>query len=177
MAFVTLMMIGVVLAVTLLSCVSDFRSLRIPNLYALIVAGSFVPAFLATPGAFMSPWWHYPLAMVLMFALSYFMFAKGLMGGGDSKLGTALALWVGLRGLLPLVFYMALVGGILGMASLLLQKFKPFKNPRAGGWIAEAQGGSNAIPYGIAISFGSWAAFFHTGLIHHQLDEVFKIMH
>jgi prepilin peptidase CpaA len=100
-----------------------------------------------------------------------------MIGGGDSKLGTALALWAGLRGLLPFVFYMALVGGILGIAALVLYKLKPFKNPRVGGWIEQAQLGANAIPYGIAISAGAWASFFHTGIVHEQIHEVFKIIH
>lgn len=172
----TLAMFGIVLAVTVLSCVSDVRSLRIPNRHAIVVALSFLPAWLATPAAF-NPWWHPLLAMLLMFAVTYFMFAKNMMGGGDAKLGTALALWTGLRGLLPFVFYMALVGGVLGIISLLMQKFKPFKQPRAGGWIEAAQTGRSDIPYGVAISVGAWASFLHTAQHYKPLDEVFKIIH
>ena len=34
-----------------------------------------------------------------------------------------------------------------------------------------------AVPYGLAISFGAWAAFFHTGFLDHRIDEVIKIIH
>ena len=176
MAIITLFLILVVLAVTVLSCVSDVRRLRIPNTHALVVLGCFIPAWLTAPAAF-SPLWHHIAAMGIMFGVTYAMFCKGMMGGGDSKLGTALGLWVGLKGLVPFIFYMALMGGVLGLITLCLQKKKLFSNPRSGSWVEHAQAGQNALPYGVAISFGSWASFFHTGLLHQQLNEVFKIIH
>src|ERR1700722_2220524 len=173
---ITPVMLFAVFIVTVLSCVSDIRSLRIPNAYALIILACFVPAWLATPADF-GPLWYHLAAMGLMFVLSYLMFCKGMMGGGDSKLATALGLWVGLKGLLPFVFYMALMGGVLGAVTLCLRKKKLLSNPKAGSWIEQVQSGQNAVPYGVAISFGSWASFFHTVLIHHHLNEVFKIIH
>src|SRR3954470_2375949 len=98
MTLITLAMIIVVFTVTVLSSISDVRSLCIPNIYALVVIGCFIPAWLATPAAF-APLWHHIAAMVAMFTVTYFMFYKGMMGGGDSKLATALALWIGLKGL------------------------------------------------------------------------------
>jgi len=176
MAIIMLLMALAVVIVTLLSCVSDIRSLRIPNLYSLIVLACFIPACLAEPKVF-SPLWYYLAAMGLMFILSCIMFFTGVMGGGDSKLGTALALWVGLKGLVPFLFYMAIMGGVMGGLTLVLQKKKLFKNPKPGSWIEQAQAGKNAVPYGVAISFGFWMSFFHTDALHHQLNEVFKIIH
>ena len=176
MAVISLVMVLVVLGVTVLTCVSDLRSLRIPNAYSLVVIGCFVPAWLAEPAAF-TPLWHHVVAMVVLFFLTYAMFCKGMMGGGDSKLGTALGLWMGLKGLMPFLFYMALVGGVLGGLALLFKKKKWFKNPRPGSWVEQVQAGENAVPYGVAISFGFWASLFHTGFLHHQLDEIFKIIH
>lgn len=176
MAIITLVTILVVFIVTLLSCISDIRSLRIPNMYALVILACFIPAWLTTPAVF-DPLWHHLAAMGLMFILTYIMFSIGIMGGGDSKLATALGLWVGLKGLLPFVFYMALIGGVLGVMTLFLRKKKLFNNPKPGSWIEQAQAGQNAVPYGVAISFGSWASFCHTALLHHHLNEVFKIIH
>jgi prepilin peptidase CpaA len=176
MATITPAMILAVFILTLFSCMSDVRSLRIPNLYALAILVCFVPAWLTSPAAF-GPLWYHVTAMGIMFVLTYIMFCQGMMGGGDSKLGTALGLWVGLKGLLPFVFYMALMGGVLGLLTVGLQKKKLFINPKPGSWIEQAQAGQNAVPYGIAISFGSWAAFYHTVLMHHHLNEVFKIIH
>jgi prepilin peptidase CpaA len=159
-------MIAVVLAVTVLGSISDIRSLRLPNTYALIIIGCFIPAWLAHPQAF-APLWQHLTAMAAMFAVTYGMFAAGIMGGGDAKFGTALALWTGLKGLVPFIFVMALVGGVLGVMALGLRNKKIFANPKPGSWIEQTQSGVSAVPYGVAISLGSWAAFFHTGLIPH----------
>lgn len=176
MAIIWLLMVLIVIVVTLLSCVSDVRSLRIANVYSLIVLACFVPAYIAEPQLF-SPLWYYLTALGVMFVLSCILFFKGIMGGGDSKLGTALSLWLGLKGLVPFLFYMAIMGGVVGGITLLLQKKKPFKNPKPGSWVGEAQMGKNVVPYGIAISFGFWLSFFHTYAMSHQLSEVFKIIH
>jgi prepilin peptidase CpaA len=175
MTLISPLMMLAVFVVMFLSCVSDVRSLRIPNGHSLVILGCFVPAWLVFPEAFGSLGLHVAAA-ALMFVVTYGMFAMGMMGGGDSKLGSALALWGGLNGLVPFMFYMAVTGGILGLISIFIKKKKPFKNPEAGSWFAQLQEGKNAVPYGVAISFGAVAAFFHTGLIHNQLNEVFKII-
>jgi prepilin peptidase CpaA len=176
MTIITLIMTLIVFIVTLLSCVSDVRSLRIPNWHSLVIIICFLLAWLATPEAFSRLVGHLG-AMGIMLVVSYAMFALGMMGGGDSKLGTALGLWVGLAGLIPFMFYMALMGGVIGIASLVIGKKKPFKTPAPGSWIEQVQAGKNTIPYGVAISFGAWAALFYTGFLHNQLNEVFSIIH
>ena len=176
MAIIVQVMIMIVLAVTVLGCISDIRSLRIPNAYSLIVIACFVPAWSAEPRNF-APLWDHLAAMAIIFSITYAMFTAGMMGGGDSKFGTALGLWVGLKGLLPFVFYMALMGGILGAVALGLRNKKLFSNPIPGSWVEQLQSGQNAVPYGVAISLGCWASFLHTGLLDHQLNEVFKIIH
>lgn len=173
---IVFLLLCAVLAVTLLSCVSDVRALRIPNWHSLVIIGAFAVAFAASPESF-GKWWHHLAALGIFFVITYLMFIAGMMGGGDSKLGSALALWVGLKGIVIYVFWMALMGGVIGVLSLWMKKKKPFSAPPAGSWMAAAQEGKNAIPYGLAISFGAWMALLHTGLITHQLDEVFKIIH
>ncbi len=176
MTIITLVMTFVVLVITLLSCISDIRSLRIHNFNSLAILFCFFPAYFASPESFNDLWQHFA-AMAGVFAVTYIMFTLGMMGGGDSKLGTVLGLWIGLKGLIPFIFYMTLMGGLLGLISLIIFRKKPFKNPKQGSWIAELQEGRNAVPYGVAISFGFWVAFFHIGFAHNQLNEVFKIIH
>jgi prepilin peptidase CpaA len=171
-AFLTCLM----LAVTLMSCVSDLRCLRIPNRHVAIVLASFAAAYAVSPASF-GTWWHPFAAGFIFFLITYVMFACNMLGAGDAKLGAALALWVGLQGLMIYVMYMAVVGGVLGAASLFIRRRKPFKNPRPGGWVATLQAGGNAVPYGIALSAGAWGAMWHNGFISHQLDELIKIIH
>lgn len=166
----------VVLCITLMACVSDARSLRIPNLYSVIVLAAFGIAYLSDPQVF-QPLWNHFLALGIIFFVTYLMFMAGMMGGGDSKFASALAIWIAAKGVMIFVFWMALAGGVIGVLTLWMKKKKPFRNPPAGSWMDAAQKGENKIPYGIAISFGAWAALWHGGLITHQLGELFKIIH
>lgn len=176
MIVISLLMTAIVFVVTVLSCVSDIRSLRIPNWHSLVILCCFAPAWWAMPGLFGALWQHVG-AMGFMFVMTYAMFILGMVGGGDSKFATALGLWIGLKGLILFMFYMAIIGGVVGIASLAIRKYKPFKNLKAGSWAEQAQSGRNVVPYGLAIGLGAWVTFFHTGLIYNQLNEVIRIIH
>jgi prepilin peptidase CpaA len=65
-------------------------------------------------------------------------FALGLMGGGDVKLLTALALWLSPGTMMALLFWMALAGGLLTLAMLLVHRLRGDR-------------GTLEIPYGLAI--------------------------
>jgi prepilin peptidase CpaA len=100
-----------------------------------------------------------------------------LFGGGDTKIGSALALWVGLKGMMLYLFYMAIIGGVLGILGLMIKKKNLFAEMPSGSWPAQVRGGRNAVPYGIALCIGAWMSFFHTGLLHDALNELSKIIH
>ena len=149
---------------------SDVNKLIIPNSYAALVGAAFIPAFLlmtifAPDVTFFGSWKSHLFSGVLMFVITYGLFHFKLIGGGDSKLLTVFALWVGVKGLMPLLFFMAVMGGVLGGATLLLNKKKLIKKPVKNSWIAKAQAGGQDVPYGIAIFVGAVFAFWHTGYI------------
>lgn len=156
-----------VIGTGVLAAWSDFKGLVIPNLYSVIIIGGFVVAFglmwLLGADHVFGPILSHLISGLIVFAITALMFALKSLGAADSKLGTAYALWVGLPGLLPFLFYMAILGGVLGVAALVLRKWRPVKSPAKGGWIAQVQGGSNKVPYGIAIVFGALCAFVHNG--------------
>ncbi len=72
-----------------------------------------------------------------------------MMGGGDVKLLTALALWIEPTLFLKLLIVMALAGGVLTIVM--------------GMWhIMRRQRDRIAVPYGVAIAFGGlWALGTH----------------
>lgn len=144
--------------------VSDYRSMRIGNGLSIAAIVLFVVAIIFSPSAF-AGWGTHLVAGVAVLVVTYAMFAVGMIGGGDAKFAAALSLWVGLKGLMAFMFYMALAGGVLGILTLLLRRYKPFTAPREGSWVAVAQAGGNAVPYGIAISIGAVAALYHSGLL------------
>lgn len=149
---------------------SDYNRMIIPNNYVAFIGAAFVPAFLvvtlmAGDITLFSTWQSHLMAGGLVFAITYALFYYGVIGGGDAKMLSVYALWVGMNNLLPLLFFMALVGGLLGVATLILQNKKMRKSPEEGSWLAHAQAGNRRVPYGIAIFIGALASFWQAGYI------------
>jgi prepilin peptidase CpaA len=86
-------------------------------------------------------------------------FAFGWMGGGDAKLATVTALWLGVESLLAFLLYAALFGGAL---TLLLLQFRMMPLPaswHAQPWIARLHGVQSGIPYGVAMAAAALVVF------------------
>lgn len=143
---------------------TDFKGFKIPNIISLIIIAAFGLAYTVTHFTGQSQVTFFALsshiiAFLLVFAVTMALFAAKIMGAGDSKLMSAVSLWLGLTGLVPFLFYMSFIGGALAGSSLLLKKYKPFKNPPKETWIEKAQEGVNSVPYGIAIAAGTFISF------------------
>jgi prepilin peptidase CpaA len=156
-----------VICIGLLAGSSDYRGLTIPNRYSVFIIvtffGAFVIANIADVNVFSSIYRHLAGAGVV-FAVSFILFFLGAAGGGDSKLATAFALWIGLtKWLMVFLFFTAVAGGIVGAVALFIQKKKPFENPAEGSWIAQLQDGRGVVPYGIPLVIGALAAFYSSG--------------
>lgn len=147
---------------------TDYKGYRIPNLVSVVIVVSFVVAFGVTyltgqnEIIFMS-WKSHLASFVIVLLATMVMFAFKIMGAGDSKMAAALSLWLGWGGLVPFLFYMAMMGGVLAAVSIVLKKYKPLKNPPTGTWLENAQAGTNKLPYGIAIAVGALIAFVFAG--------------
>lgn len=177
MTFIALVgtIFGIVVCLGLLvwAAISDFRSLKIPNIISVAGLGAFGVAFLASQlgdnAVFQTVLAHLSAGLIMLL-VSVLFYAFGVMGAGDSKLATVLGIWVGLKGLAAFVFWMSLIGGLVGLATVLIRKIKPFSKPIQGGWIDEVQKGRNVVPYGIALAGGAilsflWLGYFDIPLI------------
>ena len=153
------------LGALLAACVTDFRTMTIPNTLSIILAGAFFVAYGAsfvmgpevTP--FAEPWVHI-LAFIVMLFLTFLMFAFGVWGAGDSKLAAAIALWIGLKGILPFFVVMSLAGLGLILLNLVFARTR-FAIPGCGpqSWPEKARRGERVLPYGIAIVAGALITF------------------
>jgi prepilin peptidase CpaA len=79
-----------------------------------------------------------------VFALFALFFAIGMMGAGDVKLFTALALWFEWTDVIEMMLYTSLIGGVVTIVFLIIHKVKK-------------QTGKVRIPYGVAISLAGLA--------------------
>ncbi|MEA1617531.1 prepilin peptidase [Erythrobacter sp. T5W1-R] len=120
---------------------TDIRRRQIDNWLNLAIALG-APAFWWASGLTLWP----GVALQLGIALAVFvvlagLFALRMMGGGDVKLLTVLALWIEPTSFLQLLVVMALAGGVLTLVM--------------GAWhVTRRQRHKLAIPYGVAIAFG-----------------------
>lgn len=172
----TLFLLTAVLMLALCAAGHDWRTLRIPNWISLAIIALFVVAAAMSPQKF-SPLWVHPAAFVAMLAVTFFLFARGLFGGGDAKLASALALWLGLKGLVPFVMFTGIAGGVLGLLGLYIKKKKPVAQAKPESWVGQLQAGRDAIPYGIAIAIGMMGAVFHTAPYAQKLHELLISIH
>ena len=157
--------------------VYDFSFYRIPNLLLgvlVVLYGFYAPLYLDL---------HTILSSLVIFAIilavSFGLYAFKLIGAGDAKYISVTSLWFGVHGIVPLLFLISLVGGVLALVYLVLrdhvgrfsdwvwlkiQKAEVLYPTLQYVWIGSGSGpekgkreniGSRMIPYGIAIAAGS----------------------
>lgn len=141
------------------AAVSDTLSMTIANRVPLLLVAVFAVVAPLTGMDWAAYGWHFA-AGALVLAVTFGLFALGGMGGGDAKLLSATAVWMGFN--LNLVEYLVvstLVGGLLGVAILAYRGsglavytgqnmfLKNFANPKGG------------IPYGIALGIGGLVTY------------------
>ena len=137
-------LLGAMAIALLVAAFTDIRRRQIDNWLTAAIALS-APLFWWASGLSMWPAiaWQLGVATVTFIILAG-MFALRVMGGGDVKLLTALALWIEPEWFLRLLIVMALAGGVLTIV--------------LGAWhVARRQREKLAVPYGVAIAgAGLW---------------------
>lgn len=152
---------------------SDYSRLTIPNSYPLFIGGAFILAYfiffiMAPDSGYFFTITNHLIAGGAVFAVSFALFAVKAIGGGDAKLLSVYSLWVGMQGLMPLFFFMAVAGGILALMTMQMNKKPLFASPNKDTWIYKAQSGHKHVPYGIAIFIGALASFWASGYLNPQ---------
>ncbi len=164
-----LMCLFAVSGVGILAALSDLRGMVIANHYSVVILGLFAVCYgglyFAGRADVFAPLLSHGLSFLIVFIVTLLLFAARVMGGGDAKLASALAVWVGIKGMVAFLFYMSVVGGLLGISALVIGRVKPFKAPKAGSWIEQVQNGANKVPYGVAIVAGALASFVKMGYL------------
>jgi prepilin peptidase CpaA len=91
--------------------------------------------------------------------LTFAMFARGWIGGGDAKLAAATAPWLGWALMLDYGLLTSVVGGALTLA-LVLSRRAPLPSWAARlEWVARLHHPENGVPYGIALAAAGLALY------------------
>jgi len=124
---------------------SDVRNRRIPNWTVLATAGLFVVWFFVEPSVSLVSSLG---AAFLVFIGSFALYSFGIIGAGDSKLATAVALFAGFAQLPHFIAYMTVAGGVLALCMLAAQPTRALVMIQMRG-----RGGmERGVPYGVAIA-------------------------
>ena len=172
------------------AALSDATTFTIPNRLTIALAAAFFPVALIlglpvqTIGACAA-------VGVLALIVGIGMFAMNWCGGGDAKLLAACALWLGLPAILPFLFAMSVVGGLLALVLVLGRKVAlgalimaawawlgrrlaptlavasgSGSPPTAPAWLGRLFEPTEALPYGVAIAIGALIAFPSSPIVH-----------
>ena len=140
-------------ALLVAAAVIDVRTFTISNRLNLTVA---VLAPLYWLSIALSPWPGVAVQLggaAVVFVLLAAAFYAGMMGGGDVKLASALALWFPPASTIKFLVFMSLAGGLLTLIILVWHR-------------AKRREGKPEIPYGVAIAFGGLAILAQPFLNH-----------
>ncbi len=142
------------LALLIWAAVGDYYRYLIPN--GLSVAAAllfFVHVFTAATPV---DWVGALIVGGAVFFVGVAMFAFRLLGGGDVKLLSAVALWAGPAQIIDLLLITGLAGGLLSLAMMTTLHFYRPGPAEASGPAPRASKEKQYIPYGIAIAAGGF---------------------
>jgi prepilin peptidase CpaA len=128
----------------------DLLTMTIPNRISVALCLAFVAAALLA-GLSTEAWASHVSAAALVLAAGIGMFTLGWLGGGDAKLMTAAALWIGLDNLLVYLTMMAILGGALALLILAYRRLPATALPGPS-WAAKLHKSGTGMPYGLAIA-------------------------
>jgi prepilin peptidase CpaA len=134
-----------------LSASSDLFTMTIPNkICVALVVGYFV---LAVPLGVPLKAVGINVACALgVLMLTFAMFSRGWIGGGDAKLAASTALWIGWSSLLDYGLVASIFGGVLTFAIIFGRKLTVPSWLARFEWLARLHHPKSGVPYGIALA-------------------------
>ena len=118
-----------VMVLLVIAAISDIRKRKIPNWIPLSVFALFFIFLGAQWLLGVTPVVVDPLTSLATglgtFAVFTAFFYFGFIGGGDVKLISAVAFWVGLKGVAPFIVIMALTGGLIAVFYIFKRDMGP----------------------------------------------------
>ena len=149
--------VGLFPAALLYAAYSDLMRFIIPNWLSLAVVADFIVAASFSGVGMASIGWHLAIGGAVL-VVCFLMYAAGLFGGGDAKLISAAAVWVGGAGLFKFLMAVALIGGVLALITLLARRRRLPESMAGIGWISQLHT-EKKMPYGVAICLGGLWVF------------------
>ena len=140
---------------------SDLLTMTISNKVTLALVAGFLALFSLTGMDWNTFGLHWAAGGAVL-AVAFFCFAMGWIGGGDAKLASAAALWLGWESTIEFIGLASIFGGVLTVLILIfrrsLQPAFVIRQP----WVARLYDENAGVPYGIALAVAALAVYPHT---------------
>ena len=159
------------------AAISDIRYLKIPNAVSVLgIAGfalSYIAVVLSGQDSVFSNLSGHLISAGIVFMITLILYVFKLFGAGDAKMASAYALWFSLYNLPGYLVTMTLIGGLLGVVSLIFKKAPVEKLEEKSVWIAGVRKGESSVPYGVAIAVSVVITFVTSGLLNIEVFRLF----
>ena len=130
---------------------SDLLTMTIPNLITIALVGGFLVIAPFVAGMDLQAIGLQVAAGAGMLAIGFILFALGWIGGGDAKIASAAALWLGVGHTIEFVVWTSIIGGALSLILLLVrQQLSPVLAVRYA-WLHRLHDPETGVPYGLAL--------------------------
>lgn len=147
----TLVTLALFPALMAFSASSDLFTMTIPNRISIALVLAY-PALAVAVGV--------PITGVAVnftcgfavLALTFAMYSRGWIGGGDAKLAAATALWLGWALLLDYGLITSVLGGVITLGIVFARRAPLPAWASRLEWVARLHNPSNGAPYGIALA-------------------------
>jgi prepilin peptidase CpaA len=154
----TLALLAIFPALMAYAAASDLLTMKIPNWLSLALVAAFAVFSVASGLPWEAVAWHVGAA-TLVLAICFTLFALGWIGGGDAKLATATALWLGFASLLDYLIIAALAGGMLTLVILVMRSCPRPRFMHAWESLSRLYDRKVGVPYGVALALAALIVF------------------
>jgi prepilin peptidase CpaA len=138
-------------ALMVFAAFSDLFTMAISNRISIALVASFF-ILAAALGVPLKEIGLHAVCGLLVLLLTFFFFSRGWVGGGDAKLASATALWLGFDHVADYGLCAALIGGGLTLFILVARRWPLPGFLMNQQWIARLHDRQNGVPYGIALA-------------------------
>jgi prepilin peptidase CpaA len=138
-------------AVLLAGAVNDLRRYEIPNWLPALLAAGFVVLAVGTGMAWSDIAWSFAVA-ALTLAAGFVLFILRALGGGDTKLMAAAALWTGSDQILVFVLATAIFGGAMALCLLVYRRLPVPSALSRNAILKRLHDADGPIPYAVPIA-------------------------
>ncbi len=142
------------------AAISDLLSMTIHNRVSIILAVSFI-ILAPLSGMSLDLYAMHFAAFIAVLAATFGFFATGTMGGGDAKLMSATALWLGWN--IELVSYLLTLSVLGGILSLIILKYRNSQMivvyARRFEFMRRLAQKEEGVPYGLALGIAGLLSY------------------